>query len=97
LAIVKSKLLKKLFKNHPNFYKKDIEKFFDIILTEIKNSLKREERVEVRGLGTGTTPIQKDRIKRNTKTGEKVKTHTKKTSQFKVDKGLFNKINNDYK
>tara|TARA_B100000900_G_scaffold248274_1_gene211284 strand:+ start:1599 stop:1892 length:294 start_codon:yes stop_codon:yes gene_type:complete len=97
LAIVKSKLLKKLFKNHPNFYKKDIEKFFDIILVEIKNSLKREERVELRGFGTWSTHVQKARISRNPKTGEKVNTPEKKTIHFKMGKELFNRINNENK
>ena len=32
MAIVKSKLLQKIYKNYPNFFKKDLDKFFDIIL-----------------------------------------------------------------
>ena len=51
MAIVKSNLLKQLSKNYPNFLKKDLEKFTDIILNEIKRSLKRGERVELRGFG----------------------------------------------
>ena len=35
MAIVKSKLLKQLANNYPNFLKKDLEKFTDIILAEI--------------------------------------------------------------
>ena len=34
MAIVKSKLLQKIYQNYPNFYKKDLEKFLDIILKE---------------------------------------------------------------
>jgi len=51
LAIVKSKLLKQLANNYPNFLKKDLEKFADIVLTEIKQALKRGDRVELRGFG----------------------------------------------
>ena len=94
MAIVKSKFLKKIFENYPNFYKKDLEKFFDIILIEIKNSLKRGERVELRGFGAWSTHIQKKSIRRNPKTGEKVNTPEKKTIHFKIAKELFNKINN---
>ena len=36
MAIVKSKLLKQLSENYPNFLKKDLEKFTNIILNEIK-------------------------------------------------------------
>ena len=70
MAIVKSKLLKKLTDNYPNFLKKDLEKFTNIILDEIKNSLKRGNRVELRGFGIFYTNIQKARISRNPATGE---------------------------
>ena len=62
MAIVKSELLKKLSKNYPNFLKKDLEKFVDIFLYEIKNSLKKGNRVELRGFGTWKTKVQKERI-----------------------------------
>ena len=95
MAIVKSKLLKQLAKNYPNFLKKDLEKFTDIILTEIKKSLRRGDRVELRGFGIFSTNIQKARISRNPKTGEKVNTHEKKKIHFKMSKDLFKKLNNN--
>ena len=95
MAIVKSKLLKQLSNNYPNFLKKDLDKFIDIILNEIKRALKREDRVELRGFGVFYTNIQKARISRNPKTGEKVNTPEKKTIHFKMSKDLFKKINNE--
>ena len=80
MAIVKSKLLKHLSKNYPNFLKKDLEKFSNIILNEIKQTLKRGERVELRGFGVFSTNIQKARISRNPKTGEKINTPEKKNN-----------------
>ncbi len=97
MSIVKSKLLKQLSKNFPNFLKKDIEKFTNIILNEIKQTLKSGERVELRGFGVFYTNIQKARISRNPKTGEKVNTPEKKTIHFKMSKDLFTKINNEKK
>ena len=94
MAIVKSKLLKKIFENYPNFLKKDLEKFFNIILEEIKYSLKKGNRVELRGFGMWSTHVQKARISRNPKTGEKVNTPEKKNIRFKMAKELFHKINN---
>jgi len=44
LAIVKSKLLKQLSDNYPNFLKKDLEKFTDIILNEIKRYKKKRRK-----------------------------------------------------
>ena len=95
MAIVKSKLLKQLSANYPNFLKRDLEKFTNIILEEIKRALKRGDRVELRGFGVFSTNIQKARISRNPKTGEKVNTPKKKTIHFKMSKDLFNKINNE--
>src|SRR6056300_294533 len=94
LAIVKSKLLKQLSQNYPNFLKKDLEKFTEIILKEIKRTLRRGERVELRGFGVFSTKKQKARISRNPKTGEKVHTPEKKTIHFKMAKDLFKKLNN---
>ena len=95
MAIVKSKLLKQLSNNYPNFLRKDLEKFTDIILNEIKRALKRGDRVELRGFGVFSTNIQKPRISRNPKTGEKVNTPEKKTINFKISKELFKKLNNE--
>ena len=95
MAIVKSKLLKQLSNNYPNFLKKDLEKLTNIILDEIKKALERGDRVELRGFGIFSTNIQKARISRNPKTGEKVNTPKKKTIHFKMAKELFKKINNE--
>ena len=95
MAVVKSKLLKKLSNNYPNFLKKDLEKFTKIIFNEMKHALKRGDRVELRGFGVFSTNIQKARISRNPKTGEKINTPQKKTIHFKMSKEMFKKLNND--
>jgi len=95
LAIVKSKLLKQLSKNWPNFLQKDLSKFTEIILSEIKRALRRGDRVELRGFGIFSTNTQKARISRNPKTGEKVNTPEKKTIHFKMSKEMFKKLNNE--
>ena len=96
MAIVKSKLLKQLSNNYPNFLKRDLSKFTDIILDEIKEALKRGDSVELRGFGRFSIKIQKARISRNPKTNTKVDTPQKKTIHFKMSKDLF-KILNDKK
>ena len=95
MAIVKSKLLKKIADTYPQFLKKDLEKFLNTILHEIKQSLYRGERVELRGFGMWSTRIQKARISRNPKTGEKVATPQKKTIHYRMNKDFFKKINNE--
>ena len=95
MAIVKSKLLNQLKKSYPNFLKKDLDKVVSIVLNEVKQALKRGDRVELRGFGIFSTNIQKARISRNPKTGEKVNTPEKKTIHFKMAKEMFKKLNND--
>ena len=95
MAIVKSKLLKELSRNYPNFLKKDLIKFTDIVLNQIKTSLKKGDRVELRNFGIFSTNTQKARISRNPKTGEKVNTPEKKTIHFKMAKDLFRKLNDE--
>ena len=95
MAIVRSELIKKISDSYPNFLKKDLNLLVSIILSEIKQALKRGDRVELRGFGIFSTNIQKERISRNPKTGEKVNTPEKKTIHFKMAKELFKKLNND--
>ena len=95
MAIVKSKLLNQLKNSYPNFLKKDLKKVVSVVLNEIKQALKRGDRVELRGFGMFSTNIQKARISRNPKTGEKVNTPEKKTIHFKMAKEMFKKLNND--
>ncbi len=95
MAVVKSNLLKQIADQYPNYLKKDLNKFLEILLKEIANSLKKGERVEFRDWGIFYTNIQKERISRNPKTGEKVKTPQKKSIHFKMSKKMFNKINSN--
>ena len=95
MAIVKSKLLNQLKISYPNFLKKDLEKVVSVILKDIKQALKRGDRVELRGFGIFSTNTQKARISRNPKTGEKVNTPEKKIIHFKMAKEMFKKINKD--
>ena len=95
MGVVKSKLLKQISKSFPNFLKKDIEKVTNIILAEIKETLKRGERVEIRGWGTLSTRNQKSSIRRNPKTGDKVAVPAKKVIYWKMSKEMFKKINNE--
>ncbi len=95
MPITKSELLKQLSKSYPNLLKKDLEKFFDIFINEIKLALKNDERVELRGWGIFSTKNQKGKTSRNPKTGGKVIVDEKKSINFKMSKDLFKEINNE--
>ena len=75
--------------------RKDLEKFVSIVLYEIKHALKRGDRVELRGFGMFSTNVQKARISRNPKTGEKVNTREKNSIHFKMSQKMFKKLNNE--
>ncbi len=93
MSVSKSDLIKELRKNYPNLLKKDLLKFFDIFLNEIKMALKNDERVELRGWGVFYQKIQKSRNSRNPKTGERISVPKKKNVNFKMSKDLFQLIN----
>ena len=95
MAIVKSELLKELKKSYPNFLSKDLNKIIEIILKEIRETLRRNEGVEIRNFGTFRVNIQKASIRRNPKTQEKVNVPKKRTIKWKMSKDLFKKLNND--
>ena len=95
MAIVKSKLLKQLKKNWPNLTLSELSKFTEIILSEIKRALRRNERVEIRNWGTLSVRIQKSSIRRNPKTNQKVAVPEKKVIRWKQSKDMFKKINNE--
>ena len=78
MSFVKSDLIKELSKNFPNFLKKDLVKLFDIMIYEMKESLKRGERIELRDIFTIEPRVQKARVSRNPKTNQKVETPEKK-------------------
>lgn len=95
MSVVKSELIKQLKTNYPNFLTKDLEKLIKIVLSEIKNSLKNDMRVELRNFGVFYTNIQKKSVRRNPKTGDKVFVPQKKTINWKMSKEIFIKINNE--
>ena len=95
MANVKSKLIKQLKKSYPNFNIKDLTKFVEIILEEIKKALKRSEGVEIRKFGTWRIKTQKASIRRNPKTSEKIAVPEKKVVSWKMSKEMFKKMNNE--
>ena len=95
MPITKSDLLDQLSKTYPNLLKKDLEKFYDIFINEIKEALKNNERVELRGWGVFASKKQKEKTSRNPKTGEEVIVDEKKSINFKMSKDLFNQINHE--
>ena len=84
MTINKSDIINILSKNFPNFLKKDLIKIVEIIIIEIKDGLKRGERVELRDVFMFEAKKYKSRMARNPKTNERFYTPEKKLVKFKI-------------
>ena len=93
MSITKSDIIKELTQNYPNFLRKDLTKLFDILIYEMKEALRRGERVELREVFSLEPRLQKARVSRNPKNNEKINTPEKKSIFFKMSKEWTNKIN----
>ena len=93
MAIAKSDLIKELANSYPNFIRKDLVRFLDLVLYEMINSLKRGERVELRDIFTIEPRIQKSGFRRNPKNGKTFFAKEKKKIFFKMSKRWTKKIN----
>ena len=95
MSTSKSKILNKLADNYPNFIKKDLRKVIEIFISEIKNSLKRRERIELRDVFSMETKFRNARHARNPKTSEKIHVDQKYSIIFKSSKMWTIKINEE--
>ena len=93
MSTTKQEIINKISINFPNLYKKDINKFFDIFISEIIKALSKGERVELRDVMMFEPRIQKKRISLNPKTLEKVEVPEKKNILFKCSKEWKKKLN----
>ena len=91
----KSDIINKLAKNYRNFIKKDLTKLIDICISEIKESLKRHERIELRDVFSMEPRLQNARFARNPRTNEKVFVKEKYSIIFKSSKLWLEKINEE--
>ena len=81
--INKSDLLNQLSDSFPNFYRRDLDKLINITLENIRNSLRKGYRVELRDIFILEAKKYKAKYARNPKTNEKVYVPEKKIVKFK--------------
>ena len=95
MATNKSEIINILAKNYPNFLKRDLKKIVEIFISELRNSLKRQERVELRDVFSLEPRLKKARYARNPKSNEKVYVSEKYSINFKSSKMWSKKINEE--
>ena len=93
MSIRRSDILNKLAKNYPNFIRRDLNRLIDIFISEIKNALKRRDRVELREFFSLEPKHYKPKFARNPRTNEKIYIAEKYGLLFKSSKTWTNKIN----
>ena len=92
--MLKSQILEKLHNKHNNLSDDDIEQLFNIFIKKITNSLRNGKNIEMRGFGTLSRKINKEKFVRNPKTNQKLFKNESYKLHFKIGKILHQKINN---
>ncbi len=93
MSVSKPEVINKLSKNFPNILKKDLNKLFNIFISEVIKALSNGERVELRDIMMFEPRIQKKRVSLNPKTLEKIEVPEKKNILFKCSKEWKKKLN----
>ena len=91
--MLKSEILDKLYKKNNNLTPEDIDLLFNIFIKKISNSLKNGQNIEIRGFGTLSRKINKEKFVRNPKTNEKLFKNQSFKLHFKIGKIFHKKIN----
>ena len=91
--MLKSEILERLSNKYNNLSTEDIEILFNIFIKKISSSLKKGHNIEIRGFGTISRKINKEKFVRNPKTNEKLFKNQSYKLHFKIGKLLHKKIN----
>ncbi len=91
--MVKSEILLKLHKIHNNLSLEDIDVLFSLFVKKMSSALKKGHNIEIRGFGTISRKINKEKFVRNPKTNEKLYKNESFKLHFKIGKILHKKIN----
>ena len=91
--MIKSELILKLRKKYSSLSFNDMEKILDLFLNNIIKGLQNDQKTEMRGFGTFSKKINKEKFVRNPKTSQKIFKKENYKLHFKIGKILHKKIN----
>ena len=94
--MLKSQILNKLHNKHNNFSEDEIENIFDLFIKKMTLSLKEGKNIEIRGFGTFSRKINKEKYVRNPKTNERLFKSKSYKVHFKIGKTLHKRLNSNY-
>tara|TARA_B100001057_G_C22804342_1_gene932733 strand:+ start:306 stop:614 length:309 start_codon:yes stop_codon:yes gene_type:complete len=91
--MLKSQILEKLHIKHNNLNNEDIETLFNIFIKKMSQSLKNGHNIEIRGFGTISRKVNREKFVRNPKTNEKLFKNQSYKLRFKTGKILHRRVN----
>ena len=91
--MIKSELILKLHTKYSSLSLNDIEKILDLFLNNIVKGLQNSQKIELRGFGTFSKKVNREKYVRNPKTNEKIFKKENYKIHFKIGKILHKKIN----
>mgnify|MGYP001423793262 FL=1 len=91
--MIKSELILKLHAKYSSLSLNDIEKILDLFLNTIVKGLQNSQKIELRGFGTFSKKINKEKFVRNPRTSQKIFKKENYKIHFKIGKILHQKIN----
>lgn len=93
--MVRSELIQEVAEKHPNLRIQEIQEIVDCIFMEIKDTLRRGDRVELRGFGSFSVKVREARVARNPRNEEPVYVPKKSVVHFKSGKLTHERLNDD--
>ena len=91
--MLRSELILKIHNKYPSLSSNDIEKIFNLFLRKILKGLLDNQNIEIRGFGTFSKKINKEKFVRNPRTNEKIYKNKTHKIHFKIGKILHQNIN----
>jgi len=91
--MLKSEIVDNLHNKHKRLKHEDIESIIDIFIKKIIGSLDNGQNIEIRGFGTISKKLNKEKFVRNPKTNQKVYKKETYKLHFKIGKILHKKLN----
>ena len=92
MSINKKDLIEIIAKEQDQLPYRDIELSIKTIIKSMVNSLKKGERIEIRGFGSFSLRYRKPRVGRNPKSGQSVNIEERYVPHFKPGKNLKERV-----
>ncbi len=90
--MTKSDLIMRMFEQQQGFSEVTVKSVIDGVLEQLQQALIAGNRIEIRGFGAFTVPLQSSRTSRNPKTGGSLITEAKRKIRFKAGKELRERV-----